>query len=135
MELDLGSRAFQLRALAVLIFVAVFVAAPISGLESGSSSGQTVVSVEKEVRAGNLGSSTVLDVDLENGSTFSYERYESHHPLCPEQPDKCGEDSQDPGYSEVKNLIESGDFIEEESNLYRPEKDICMVSRTSFEAC
>jgi len=135
MDLALDSRPLQLKAVAVFLFVLVFVGASVSGLEVGDSSGNAVVSVEQEIRAMNLGTNNVFEVYLENGSTVSYEKYTSHHPLCPEQPEKCGEDSVDPGWGEVQETVNSSDFREVEEDVFRPSRDICMVSRTSFEAC
>jgi len=135
MDLDTGSRVFQLKALAVILFTVFFVGASVSGLELEESPGKAVVSVDEKFEGGNFGTNHIFDVRLENGSTVSFENYTAHHPLCPEHPEKCGEDSVDPGWDEVQKTVNSSDFREVEEHDFRPSKDICMVSRTSFEAC
>lgn len=90
--------------------------------------------IEKQTGGGNLGSHTFYHVYLENGSKITYDKYESGHPLCPEVPEKCGEDSQDPGFASVKNLIESSQFKKKDS-IFKPQEEICMDSRLVFTEC
>lgn len=110
MDVDTSSRVFQLKALAVVLFVVVFIGASVSGLELEDSPGNAVVSVEEKFREGNFGTNHIFEVSLENGSTASYGNYTSHHPLCPEHPEKCGEDSVDPGWGGGPENIEQLGF-------------------------
>lgn len=135
MERDLSSRPFQLKIVAITLFVVFFALAHVSGLKLESSQGNAVVSVEEKIRSGNLGTTSIYEVKLRNGSRFSYSKYRSHHPLCPDQPEKCGEDSKDRGWDEVDDMIPGDEFNQSGETTYRAVEDVCMVSRTSFEAC
>lgn len=134
MDFDIGSRGFRLKVLAGCIFILVFVSASVLGLGIGVPD-NSVVSIEKDTRASNLGTSYVFNVNLQNGSKVTYEKYESHHPLCPEQPEKCGEDSRDHGWYAVQKTVEGTNFREVEEGLFKPANEVCMKSKTSFEAC
>ncbi|MBC5792431.1 MAG: hypothetical protein H8Z69_00165 [Nanohaloarchaea archaeon] len=94
--------------------------------------------IHETTGAGNTGTLTAYKVELDNGSELRYEKYESYHPLCPEQPEKCGEDSKDPAFDEVENLTESSSFSEEKPNsgkIYVSEESFCLESKISYIKC
>jgi len=106
--------------------------------EEDSSNNAQIEKVEKTVAAGNQGSHTFYYVYLENGSKITYDYYKSNHPLCPAQPEKCGEDSKDPGWNEVDQIVNSDSFREKEDSsgkVFRPIESICLQNRSSMVEC
>jgi hypothetical protein len=58
--------------------------------------------------------------------------------LCPEQPEKCGENSKDPGWDKIYSMIK-GENFEKTSKApratYKPKKPACIKSKTSYFQC
>jgi len=106
--------------------------------QDGIAKGNNVVKIEKDLGAGNLGTHTFYYVHLENGSRFTYDYYQSNHPLCPENPDKCGEGSKDSGWDEINRTVHSELFTETENpggRVFWPVNSVCLDSRTSIVSC
>lgn len=99
----------------------------------------SVEKIEEKLEAGNFGTRSNIKVILENGSSFEYESYRSHHPLCPSIPEKCGEDSIEIGWKEANKLIHSKNFTAKEDTSYPtvhfPKSTVCMKSNTSYVPC
>jgi hypothetical protein len=107
-------------------------------VQENSAPENSIVKVEKDLGAGNMGTHTFYHVHLKNGSEINYDYYRSHHPLCPENPEKCGEDSKDSGWDEVNQTVNSEAFRRTESETgmeFVPQESICMESRTSYVSC
>jgi hypothetical protein len=99
---------------------------------------QKVVSIEKQETSSNTGSHTFYHVNLKGGKQITYDNYKSNHPLCPENPEKCGEDSKEPGWSQVDTLLQKNSFRKEETGTrqkFIPKNNICMKSKTSYTPC
>jgi len=106
--------------------------------QKNSSNGDQIVKVEKTVAAANQGSHTFYYVYLKNGSRIMYDYYQSNHPLCPEQPEKCGEDSKDPGWNEINQKVNSNSFkLKEETGkkVYKPVEPKCLDTKISITNC
>lgn len=106
--------------------------------EENNSNNAQIEKVERTVAAANQGSHTFYYVYLENGSKITYDYYKSNPPLCPEQPEKCGEDSKDPGWNEVDQIVNSDSFTEKEDSsgkVFSPTGSVCLENRSSVIEC
>jgi hypothetical protein len=99
----------------------------------------SVEKIEEKLEAGNFGTRSKIKVFLENGSTFEYESYDSHHPLCENDNKYCGEDSKEIGYDEAHELLNSKNFSVDKDTayprVYFAESTVCMKSNTSYIPC
>jgi hypothetical protein len=136
--MELKNRYLVMAAVAGLVLVsAVMVLNSDAGFDD-KQAGHQVKKVEKVVGAGNLGTHTFYHLYLENGSRITFDFYEPHHPRCPERPEKCGEESKDPGWDEINQTVNSEAFEKSESTgetVFTPIEDVCLESDNSLGEC